>query len=174
MMWLAIVAIVMLFGGLTSAYMVRRGDPGWLTFDLPKMFYASTAVILLSSFTLVWAFNGAKQNNFSAVKIGTGLTLLLGLGFIYCQFSAWKNLVEQGIFIAGKTSNPAGSFLYVISGMHLLHLVGGIFSLLYVFIKSLRQVYDSKNLLGLQLCSMYWHFLDILWIYLFMFLYYAH
>ncbi|MBI3500919.1 MAG: heme-copper oxidase subunit III [Bacteroidetes bacterium] len=173
MMWLAIISMCMIFGGLTSAYMVRRGDPGWLTFELPKIFYVSTVVIIASSFTMIFAYQSAKKDNFSGVKLGMLLTLFLGFTFIVCQFLAWKALVAQGIFIGGQGSNPAGSFLYVISGAHLVHLTGGIGMLIFVCIKSFREIYHSKNLLGLQLASIFWHFLDLLWVYLFLFLYFA-
>jgi cytochrome c oxidase subunit 3 len=173
MLWLAIISMCMIFGGLTSAYMVRRADPGWLTFELPSIFYMSTGVIITSSLTMFIALHSARKDNFSGIKFGMLLTLLLGITFIICQFLAWKSLVAQGIFLGGSASNPAGSFLYVISGTHLAHLIGGIIMLIYVCIKSFRKIYHSKNLLGLQLCSIYWHFLDILWVYLFLFLYFA-
>jgi cytochrome c oxidase subunit 3 len=173
MLWLAIISMCMIFGGLTSAYIVRRADPGWLTFELPKMFYISTTVIIVSSVTMFYALQSAKKDNYQGIQIGVLLTLLLGMSFALCQFLAWKALVAQGIFIGGRTSNPAGSFLYVISGAHLAHLMGGVIMLIYVCIKSFRKIYHSKNLLGLQLASIFWHFLDLLWVYLFLFLYFA-
>ena len=174
MLYLAIISMCMIFGGLTSAYVVRSGDPGWLHFDLPNAFYISTAIIISSSFTMLWALLAAKKDNFSGVKIGMILTLILGMAFVVSQFKAWGALVDNGIFLGGKDSNAAGQFLYVISFAHLLHLAGGIIMLIYVCIKSLKQLYHSKNLLGLQLCSIYWHFLDLLRIYLFVFIYFAH
>ena len=174
MLWLAIISMCMIFGGLTSAYMVRSGDPGWLVFILPKMFFVSTGLIVASSLTLLFAYLAARKDNFMGVKIGMTFTLILGIAFIFSQLKAWGAMVDQGIFIAGKQSNPAGQFLYVISFAHLLHLLGGICMLIYVCIKSFKQLYHSKNLLGLQLCSIYWHFLDLLWIYLFLFIYFTH
>ena len=173
MLWLAIVSMCMIFGGLTSAYVVRSGDPGWLSFELPEMFYISTAVIIASSFTMLFAYRSARKNSFSGGKTGMSLTLLLGMTFIVCQFMAYSALVKQGIFLGGPTSNPAGSFIYVISGAHLAHLTGGIIMLIFVCIKSFKELYHSKKLLGLQLCSIYWHFLDLLWVYLFLFLYFS-
>ena len=174
MLWLAIVSMCMIFGGLTSAYMVRRGDPWWLMFELPKLFYFSTAIIIISSFTMIWAVQSARKDNYFGVKAGIVLTLILGIAFIICQIKAWDSLVAKGVFLTGSSSNPAGSFLYVISGAHLVHLLGGIIMLIFVCINSFRQLYHSKNLLGLQLSSIYWHFLDLLWIYLFLFLYFTH
>ena len=89
MLWLAIVSMCMIFGGLTSAYMVRRGDPGWLIFDLPKLFYASTAVIIVSSFSMIWAVQSARKDNFFGVKAGVLLTLLLGIVFIIVSFRVY-------------------------------------------------------------------------------------
>jgi cytochrome c oxidase subunit 3 len=173
MLWLAFISMCMIFGGLTSAYMVRRGDPGWLTFELPKIFYISTVVIIASSFTLLFAFNAAKKDNFSGVKLGMFLTLLLGITFSVCQVIAWNNVFERGIPMTGPGSNPSASFLFIISLVHLVHVTAGIIMLIYVCIKSFKEIYHSKNLLGLQLCSIFWHFLDLLWVYLFLFLYFA-
>jgi cytochrome c oxidase subunit 3 len=116
----------------------------------------------------------ARKNNYFGVKAGIVFTLLLGIAFIVCQFKAWDSLVAKGVFLTGSSSNPAGSFLYVISGAHLVHLLGGIIMLLFVCINAFSHIYHSKNLLGLQLGSIYWHFLDLLWIYLFLFLYFTH
>jgi cytochrome c oxidase subunit III len=172
MLYLAIISMCMIFGGLTSAYMVRSGDPGWFSFKLPSIFFISTSVIILSSLTMFFAYQSAKKDYYNGVSLGMISTLILGIIFIFCQFKAWGVLVDQGIFLTGKKSTPASQFLYVISFAHLLHLLGGIFMLIYVCIKSLKQLYHSKNLLGLQLCSIYWHFLDLLWVYLFLFMYF--
>ena len=172
MLWLAIIAMCMIFGALTSAYMVRRGDKGWIPLELPSMFYVSTVVIILSSFTMIFVLQSAKKNNFSGVKIGMLLTLLLGIGFVICQFGAWGMLVENKIFMVDNTNN-APQFIYLISGAHLAHIAGGLIMLIYVCIKSFKEIYHSKNLLGLQLTSIFWHFLDLLWVYLFLFLYFA-
>lgn len=174
MLYLAIIAMCMIFGALTSAVMVRSGDPGWYRIDLPMMFLVSTGVIAASSLTMWFAYQSAKKDNYAGVKLGMALTLILGLTFIACQFMAYGTLVDQGIVFGGSSSHPAGSFIYAISGAHLAHLLGGIFMLIYVCIKSFKQLYHSKNLLGLQLCSIYWHFLDLLWVYLFLFIYFTH
>ena len=134
----------------------------------------STALILLSSVTMNWANSSAKKNNLKNIKFGLFFTMLLGLGFVISQLMAWDNLVGQKIFFAGKFSNASGSFLYVISGIHLAHLIGGIISLIVTLTMAIKEKYNSNDLLGLQLCSIYWHFLDILWIYLFLFLLFIH
>lgn len=172
MLWLAIISMCMIFGALTSAYMVRRADPGWYPIELPVAFYVSTAIIIVSSITLVFAYNYAKKDNFTGLQIGIFLTLLLAIGFVVSQIIAWGMLVERNVFIVDKTNN-ASQYIYIISLTHLLHVIGGIIMLIYVCIKSFRKIYHSKNLLGLQLCSIFWHFLDLLWIYLLLFLHFA-
>ncbi|HSH66557.1 MAG TPA: cytochrome c oxidase subunit 3 [Bacteroidia bacterium] len=170
MLWLGMVSMLMVFAGLSSAYVVSHESAKWLRFELPQLFYVSTAVIILSSVTMNTAVMAAKKNNFRAVKQFTLFTLLLGVTFIVCQFKAWGFLVSQGIYFAGKTSNPSGSYLYALTFLHMLHLVAGIISLLVVWVNAGRKKYNSENLLGIQLSAIFWHFLDVLWIYLFLFL----
>jgi cytochrome c oxidase subunit 3 len=162
--------MVMIFASLTSAYVVSWGKGGWLKFDLPQLFYVSTAIILISSVTMNWTLSSAKKNDFKNVKIASVITLILGLAFVICQFKAWGQLVDQKVFFAGKSSSGSGSYLYALTGLHLAHLVFGIMALLVVLIKSFGQKYNSENLLGIRLCAIFWHFLDVLWIYLFLFL----
>ncbi len=173
LIWVAMVSMVMVFAGLTSAYVVRMEKGDWLQFDLPQLFYVSTAVIILSSVTMNWVLSSAKKNDFKNMKIASSITLLLGFAFIVCQFKAWGVLVEQKVVFAGSYSNAAGSFLYILTGLHLVHLVGGILALSVVWIKTLGKRYDSENLYGIKLCAIFWHFLDALWIYLFLFLLYV-
>ena len=174
MLYLAIISMCMIFAGLTSAVMVRSGDPGWQLFQLPNMFFVSTSVIIASSLTMFWAYHSATKDNLMGIKLGILLTLILGIVFIVCQFMAYFALNKQGIYFGGRTSSPSGSFLCVIALAHVAHVVGGICMLIFVCIKSFKQLYHSKNLLGLQLCSIYWHFLDLLWVYLFLFMYFTH
>ena len=170
LLWVSIVAMVMIFGSLTSGYIVSRGKSNWLHFELPQLFYVSTAVILMSSVTMNWTLSAARKNNLKNIKIGSLLTLLLGLAFVACQFKAWGYLVDQKIFFAGQTSSGSGSYLYVLTGLHLAHLAFGLIALLVVWVKSLLHRYNSENLLGIRLCAIFWHFLDVLWIFLFLFL----
>lgn len=170
LLWVSIVSMIMIFAGLTSAYVVRQGAGNWLEFSLPAMFWVSTAVIIFSSASMNFAFQSAKKNNYKNVIIGTAITLVLGLLFVYTQFTAWGILVDQKIFFTGKTANASGSFLYIITGAHLAHLFGGLICLITVLVKALQKKYNQNNLLGIKLCSIYWHFLDALWIYLFLFL----
>lgn len=170
LLWFGIVSIVMLFAGLTSAYIIRQAKGDWLKFELPSQFYISTLIIILSSVSLFFAFSSAKKDNFQAIISGTAITFLLGIAFLISQVSGWNAMVEQGIFFTGPGSSASASFLYVITVLHAAHALGGIIVLLVVFINSLKKKYSSKKILGLQLCSIYWHFLGVLWIYLFLFL----
>ena len=171
LMWVAMVSMIMAFAGLTSAYIVRHAEGHWLVFDMPSWFFISTAVIIASSITMFWATRSAKKDLQSGITAGVGITLGLGVVFVFCQFQAYNELVSHGIFMTGSNSNVSGSFLYIISGLHLAHITGGILALLVTFINALRGMYSSQKMLGLEICSMFWHFLDVLWIYLFMFLY---
>ena len=174
MLYLGIVSMCMIFAGLTSAYIVSSGSStAWVAFELPTMFYVSTLVIICSSLCMLFAHRSAKNDNMSGVKIGVLMTLILGISFIFCQYKAFGELVANKLFMVSST-NSAPQYLYFIVGAHLAHLLGGIIMLIYVCIKSFKQLYHSKNLLGLQLSSIYWHFLDLLWVYLFLFMYFAH
>lgn len=170
LLYVGIVSIIMLFAGFTSAYIVRQTQGNWMSFELPSVFYVSTAIILLSSLSLFFASFSIKRNNTLGLKIGLAITFLLGIGFIFSQYNAWQELVKMGVFFTGEKSNASGSFLYIITGLHLVHLLGGIVALAVTFIKSLLEKYSSENLLGVELCSIYWHFLGILWVYLLLFL----
>ena len=172
LLWLAMVSMIMIFAGLTSAYIVRQAEGNWLKFDLPKLFSVSTAIILFSSVSMNWALSSAKRGNIQAVKKGLGITLFLGLAFVVFQFLAWQELYSQHIIFGGKFANPAGSFLYVLTGLHIAHLLGGLIYLIVVLLTAIKQTktFGIKNLLSIQLCATYWHFLDGLWIYLFLFL----
>jgi len=172
MLWIGILSMIMLFAGLTSAYIVRQAEGQWLYFELPTTFYISTAMIVLSSVTLLPLVRFAKRDNHNGIMLSLGLTMILGLLFTYFQFQAWGEMVDLGIFFAGSQSNAAGSYLYVITGVHLAHLAGGLITLLFTLIKASLKRYDSANYTGLELTATYWHFLDILWIYLLMFLMY--
>ncbi|MFM2285114.1 MAG: hypothetical protein RLZZ543_611 [Bacteroidota bacterium] len=170
LLYIAIFSSVMLFAGLTSAYIVRQADGNWLQFSLPIMFWISTGVILLSSATVNWALMAAKNNNSSHVTLAMGITLALGIVFCVTQILGWRELTQGGVYFAGKSSNPSGSFMYILSGMHLLHIVSAILYAAVIFNKSLKQAYNSKNTAGVRHCAIFWHFLDGLWVYLFIFL----
>jgi cytochrome c oxidase subunit 3 len=171
LLYIGIVSIVMLFAGLTSAYVVRADNGNWLVFDLPKIVFVSTAVIVSSSLSMLLAQRAVKQDKLGATALYLGITLMLGLAFFYTQMQAWRELTAQGIYFVGKYSNASGSFLYIIALLHLLHMVGGLIALAVSLTKSLLKKYSSADYLGIELTATYWHFLDLLWVYLFLFLY---
>ncbi len=170
LLWVAMVSMVMLFGACTSAYIVSRGAGTWIHFELPQLFYISTAIIIISSVSMNWTLSAARKNDYKGMKLSSLITFLLGVSFFVFQFKAWGTLVDQKVFFAGSDSNAAGSFIYILTGLHLAHLVFGVGSVFVVWNKSRLQRYDSENLLGIRLCAIFWHFLDVLWVFLFLFL----
>jgi cytochrome c oxidase subunit III len=159
--------MVMLFAAFTSGVIVRRAEGNWLHFEMPVMFTISTIIIFISSFFIQWSVVASRNNRSLQIKIALITSLGLGLSFVFTQFLAWSMLIQQGVFVVG---NPSGSFLYIISGVHLLHLVGGIFYLIFVITRAIREKINSQNYLAVELCATYWHFLGGLWIFLFVFL----
>jgi len=172
LLYVGIISIVMLFAGLTSAYVVRADNGNWLMFQLPSIMILSTGIIVTSSLTIFIAQRAIKSNNFKLTSIALFLSLTLGVAFFFTQYEAWRQLTAQGIYFIGKYSNASGSFLYLIALVHLAHMVGGLIALAVSFTKSLLKRYTSEDYLGLELTAIYWHFLDLLWVYLFLFLYF--
>jgi cytochrome c oxidase subunit 3 len=167
-LWLFIVSIVMLFAALTSAYIVKQSDGNWLSFELPGVFAVTTVVIALSSVTMHLAYLAAKKDLLERVKWMLLLTVLLGLTFLVGQYYSWSELVENNVYFVSNYAS--GSFIYVFTGLHALHLVSGIIFLLITFASSIRMHVHSKRLVQLEMCMTYWHFLGGLWIYLYIFL----
>lgn len=174
MLWLGIFSIIMMFSGLASAYIIRAKGGNWLHFQLPDIFYLSTVTIMLSSVAVFFAQKSIQKNLHSRTFIYLIITLFLGIIFSVFQYMGWKNLYKNGIVYAGKYSNPSGSFLYLLTALHLLHLFGGIIGLIFTSIKTILKKYSAANYLGIELISIYWHFLDALWIFLFLFLIFIH
>jgi cytochrome c oxidase subunit III len=172
LLWIGIISIIMLFAGLTSAYVVRADNGNWKVFYLPDIAIASTAIIITSSLTMLMAQFAIKKNNYKLTSLGLFLTLVLGIAFFITQIEAWKQLTSQGIYFVGKYANASGSFLYFIALIHLLHMSGGIIALIVSLTKSVLKKYSSSDFLGIELTAIYWHFLDLLWVYLFLFLYF--
>lgn len=170
-LWLFIVSIIMIFAAMTSAYLVRRAEGNWLNYTIPSVFTYSTVVLVISSLTMHWAYVAAKKDNFQQLKIAITLTFALGLVFLYMQFQGWVALVEEKVFFVG---NPAGSFMYVFTGLHAFHLISGLVVLVFALIAAYRLRIHAKSLNQIEIAATYWHFLDILWIYLFLFLIYFH
>lgn len=170
-LWLFIVTVVMIFASLTSAYIVRQSEGNWLEFDLPSIFWYTSGIIILSSITLHWAYLSAKKDDLQSLRTGMIVTSVLGFAFLVGQWYSWVALVDKDVFFVG---NPAGSFLYVFTGLHALHLISGVIFLIIVLISSFRYQVHSKNLDTMEMCLTYWHFLGGLWLYLFMFLLLNH
>jgi len=166
-LWIFIGSVVMVFAALTSAYMVRQADGNWMMFDLPDLFWITSVIILVSSGTMHWAYLAAKRDNLQATKIAISITTVLGIAFLIGQFLAWGELVKRNVYFVG---NPSGSFVYVLSGLHGMHIIGGVVFLLIVLVAAFRYRVHSKNLAQVEMCATYWHFLDGLWLYLFVFL----
>ena len=169
-LWLFIVSVMMLFGGWTSAYLVKRGEPGWSSFELPGQFWLNTSIMILSSVTMIWAHRSAKKDDLEKTKLALVLTTVLGVAFLIGQLFAWSKMVEMNYFFAGGGSNSSSSFIYVLTGFHGLHIVSGVIVLLIALVAAFRYKVHSKNMLRMELCSTYWHFLGVLWLYLFVFL----
>lgn len=170
-LWLFIVSIVMLFAAMTSAYLVRRAEGNWLEFTVPVMFTYSTIVLIASSLTMQWAYWAAKKDNFNTLRVAISITFALGIAFLWMQFQGWVALVEENVYFVG---NPAGSFIYIFTGLHALHLISGLAVLVVVLISAFRLDIHAKSLNRIQIASTYWHFLGILWVYLLLFLLYFH
>ena len=173
MLLFGLLSITMTFAGLTSAYIVSKGRPDWtMDFNLPAEFFFSTFIIVLSSFTLFIAKNklvNRKPNNsiFSWVLI----TFILGIVFIIFQFIGFNNIIDQGYYFAGAQSAIKTSFIYVLSFLHIVHLVAGLIVLIVLMVNTKKGKYVNDNL-GFNLGSNFWHFLDFLWVYLFCFFYF--
>ncbi|MEK6493478.1 cytochrome c oxidase subunit 3 [Myroides odoratimimus] len=170
MMLFGIGSIMMVFAGLTSAYVVSKSRPDWLAeFQLPNSFLYSTLAIAISSVTMHLAYKAIKQNDRNKTTTYLVSTLILGLLFVFLQFKGFNEVISMGYFFTGSESTITTSFLYVIVIVHIVHLAGGVLSLLYVIYNHFKQKYNSQQYIGIELCAWFWHFLDLLWIYLFLF-----
>jgi cytochrome c oxidase subunit III len=166
-MWLFLASVLMLFAALTSAYIVRQAEGNWLYFDLPQVFYSTTIVILLSSVTMQWAYFSAKKDDLQTVRNMVIATAILGVVFVVGQVWGWGEMAKQGVHFVG---NPSGSFVIVLTLVHGLHLISAIVFLAIVLAAALKGKIHSGNLLQMEMCATYWHFLGGLWLYLFVFL----
>jgi len=172
MLWFGIISLVMSFAGLTSAFIVSSSREDWLAnFTLPSAFTYSTLIIVLSSLLLFLAKQAFKKNQ-SAVTTSLLIgAFVLGIAFIYSQIQGFNQIIASGYNFTGPTSNITMSYIYVIAVVHILHVLAGITCLFVVIINQLNKKYSNENRLGFDLASNFWHFVDILWVYLFFFLY---
>ena len=166
-LWVGIGSILMMFAGLTSAYIVKRNQVNWVTFNLPSAFWYSTAVIIMSSVTLHLASGAFRERAMSRYRSLIAGTLVLGVLFIILQVVGFRQLWHAGITLTGNVSY---SFLYVIVGLHAAHIVGGIIALIVMSVKSISTKTRNYSIIPVELINTYWHFVGILWIYLLIFL----
>ena len=172
-MWVGLASVAMMFTSLSSAYIVRSGSSNdWSALPMPTILLASTALILGSSATLEIARRKLKAALSEPYKKWLFFTVVLGLGFLVAQIFAWRQLSRQGIYLS---SNPHSSFFYLLTGAHAVHLVGGLLGLIFLWLRSRRQVIEqaliAKRKAATDAVSIYWHFMDALWIYLFLLLF---
>jgi cytochrome c oxidase subunit 3 len=169
----AMLSMTMMFAGLTSAFVVSKSRADWLkNFELPVAFYISTAVIIGCSVTFHLAKKAIQKDNRNATTSFLLGTLALGILFVILQFIGFGQIVAAGYYFTGSASNITTTFLYVVTIAHMAHLAGGLISLLIIIYNHFKQKYNSTQTLGIELGAMYWHFLDLLWVYLFLFLYF--
>ena len=176
-MWVAMAAILMMFTALTSAYIVRAASANdWVPLPVPRVLWISTALILISSATLETAKRALSRHANSTYRQWLAITTLLGTGFLISQLLAWRQLVRQGVYIA---SNPHSSFFYLFTAAHGVHLLGGLTALSYLSLRSRAPLKDKSTMAMAKAqakadaVTLYWHFMDLLWLYLFVLLFYV-
>ncbi|MEW6129089.1 MAG: cytochrome c oxidase subunit 3 [Acidobacteriota bacterium] len=175
-MWLGIISVAMLFVALTSAYIIRQIDKDsgglakdWFPLQIPSALWITTGVILISSITFEFARRALKKNQYEQFKNWLVITTALGAIFLIGQVIAWRQLAGQGIYLS---SHPHSSFFYILSGLHAVHLIGGVMALSYVTLAALKLRITERKRNAVEVTSLYWHFMDGLWIYLFVLLFF--
>ena len=164
--WVAIASNLMMFAGLTSAYIVKSGQAGWQGVATPVVFWWSTAVMIISSITIQAAVRSFKQREMRRFRILFLVTLVLGILFVFLQWKGFSFMWQHGVKFEGA---GAGQFLYIIFGLHALHVLGGIVALIVISAKQFFSSTRNYNATGIEVMSTYWHFVDILWLYLLIF-----
>lgn len=176
MLTFGIGSLIMSFAALISAFIVsskQRKDKDWLNnYELPDAFLISIGVILLSSITFILAKRALKQNNRQMVTVWLMLTLVLGIGFIFNQFVGFGQILDAGHYFTGPSSNITMTYIYVFAAAHIAHVIAGLICIIVVIYNHFKQKYNANNMLGLELAANFWHFVDILWLVLFLFLYF--
>ena len=174
MLWFGIVSLIMGFAGWTSAYIVSSKREDWISdLELPQAFFVSTAIIIISSITYFMAKQAVAVNNQKRSTLLLLITLVLGISFIVLQFMGFSQMLENGYYFTGPTSNIKMSYVFLIAAVHIAHVVAGLLSLLTVLVQQLRGKYTPDNMLGIELGATFWHFLDFLWVYLILFMYFV-
>jgi cytochrome c oxidase subunit 3 len=175
---LMMIASSMLFAGLVSAYIVHKPDAlaknTWTQFELPVQFFISTLLVLLSSLSMYMALRSAKQDELNQNRLYLGGTLLLGILFCIFQILGWQDLISRGLpFVNARSEDISASYVWVITFVHALHALGGLVLVSVALVKSLRFQIHKKELTLMKVAHTYWHFVGLLWIYLYLFLYFA-
>jgi cytochrome c oxidase subunit III len=167
-LWVGIASIVMMFAAFTSALIVRRAAGNWYEFRLPNLFFVNTLVLILSSVTLHWSYTAFRKGNERIYKMMLIVTYVLGLCFVVLQYMGWQQMTAGG---ATFTVNPSASFVYLISGVHAAHVLGGIGALTAALIYAYALPFKptARRQLRFELVVQYWHFVDVLWVYLIIF-----
>ena len=174
MMWFGIVSLSMMFAGLTSAYIVSAERRDWLSdFELPQAFYISTLVIVLSSLSMIITKSAVKAGKNTLATTSLFVTLGLGIAFVVLQFVGFDQIIAEGYFFTGSESTVTTSFIYAFVISHIVHVAAGILVLLVIVVQQIRGKYSKNQMLGLELGATFWHFVDILWVYLFLFFMFA-
>ena len=166
-LWVAMASMVMMFAGLTSAFIVKSNLTGWRTIQLPQIFWISTAIILVSSVTIQMAVKAFKSSDLNKYRVLMIATFILGIVFVVSQIYGFGQLWDQNIRFKG--SSGAGQFFYAITGLHALHVIGGIVALIVMVVTSVFKKPKLENAVSIEVMSMYWHFVDLLWLYLLVF-----
>ncbi|WP_179021108.1 cytochrome c oxidase subunit 3 [Winogradskyella forsetii] len=176
MLWVGIGSLIMSFSGLVSAFIVsskQRLNEDWLVdFQLPNAFMVSLIIILFSSFTFILAKQALKQSKMQMVTVWLLVTLSLGIAFVYSQFVGFGEIIAMGYNFTGPTSNITMSYIYIIAVLHIAHVIAGLICLIVVIYNHFKQKYNANNMLGFELAANFWHFVDVLWVVLFLFLYF--
>ncbi len=173
MLWFGIGSLIMGFAGWTSAYIVSSSREDWLNdFSLPSAFLYSTIIILLSSITYYLAQRSIKRDQHKEGTFLLLLTLVLGVSFIILQLIGFSQIIGQGYYFTGPTSNVTVSYIYIIAAVHILHVFVGLISVSVVLFNHIKGKYSSKEVLGLEMGATFWHFIDLLWVYLVLFFYF--
>lgn len=174
MLWFGIVSLIMSFAGWTSAFVVSSTREDWLKdFQLPNAFIVSTVLVVLSSVTFMLAQKALKNNQRQMTTTWLIATLVLGVGFITNQFLGFQQIIDLGYNFTGPTSNVTMSYIYLIAMVHIVHVIVGLVCILVVIYNHFKQKYNATQMVGFELAATFWHFIDILWVYLFLFLYFV-
>jgi len=173
MLWFAIISMGMMFAGITSGYIVSRNRPDWISdFELPTSFLWSTLIIIFSSVTLYFVKPLIIKEKRTNATLLMFVTLLLGAAFIGLQFVGFQQILAEGYYFTGSASSITTTFVYLIVIAHIVHVAAGLIVLLVLIYNHFKQRYKAGQMLGLELGATFWHFVDVLWIILFLFLYF--